>query len=592
MSNLIESGKLRSPIIITVGHVDAGKTSLLDAFSRLISSNSKMIAISEAGGITQKNSCRYYSLNKLKKVVDIKGKYQIKDSYPGFLAVDTPGHEAFHTFRKKGSALCDIAIVVIDLLEGVLPQTKEVLSMLKENKIPFVIALTKMDRVPEWETQPNKNLRKTLKKQSKSCIAQFYTLIADIKYQLSTEGVDAEFYFDNKTPEKVYSMVPVNSLKNEGIDDLLGVMLYLTSNLMVKKLTVKNIFKSIVMDSFKDSKMGWIVDLMIVNGNLKIGDKIVIPKFSGSVVTKVKNIFVENKQVNECYGAYTCRIIAKDTSDVITGEKVYQVNNNEDELIKKSDNERNTLTSTFETSKEGIVVMTDTLGAMDAFNYLLNKESVPVKHYIIGKPTKKTIDRYSEILKKEENYNQTILYFGLPLNKSLLTESSISIIQDEVIYQLIEKYQDFEKESRGNIHQYLLENQKAVLPAEMKILKEHIFLKGGASNLLFGVKVIKGNLYIGMPLAIVNKNMKSLGIIIGIQKDSNDVIDAKENDEVCLRIDNPNHLMYGRHFEEKDTIYSAITRDTIDNLKKYFKDKLVKSDWILVVKHKKIFGIE
>lgn len=592
MSKIINSESLRSPIVIVSGHVDAGKTSLLDSIRKRVSSKSSSIAGSEAGGITQQNSTNYFPLEQLKKTVDIKGKYEIKATYPGLLAVDTPGHEAFYTFRQKGASLCDIAIVVIDMIEGVLPQTKEVLSMLKENKVPFVIALTKMDRLPGWLSHQGKSLRKTLKKQSKSTITHLYSKMNDIKYQLSIEEVEADFYFDNKKPEKVYSMVPVNSLKDEGISDLLAVMIYLTSNWMTKKLIIKNKFKSVILDSFKDSKMGWIIDLMIVNGSLKIGDELVIPKFSGSISTKVRNIFIDTKPVEECTGACSCRIIAKDLNNSIAGGKVYLVKDNLEELLEKSNNERESLMSSFDISECGIVVIADTLGAMDAFNYLLKKEEIPVKHFIIERPTEKTLERYSELLKKEENYYQTILYFGAPLPKEMVKKSFVKVIQDEVIYRLIEKYQDFEKESKGNIHQFLKETHQAVLPAEMSILKEHIYMVGGANNLLFGVKVKSGNLYVGMPLALVNKEKRSLGIILGIQKDGKDVIEAKEGEEVCLRLDNPNHLMYSRHFDDKDTLYSEQSRDSIENLKKYFKDKLVKSDWILVIKQKKIFGID
>jgi len=582
--------KLRSPIAIVAGHVDAGKTSLLDYL------RSSSIANNEAGGITQQIGATFLSMDNLKKQTqEIKGKFAIESKIPGILAIDTPGHEAFYKLRQRGASMCDIAIVVIDIIEGVLPQTKEVLRMMKENKIPFVVALTKIDKIYGWTSEDNKPLRKVLKKQSKSTMTHFNAYLEDIKYQLSCEEIEADFYFTNKKPEKIISMVPINSLKGEGIADLLALMVYLTSTWMEKKLMVKDKFKAIVMESVKDKKMGWVSDLILVNGKLQIGDEIVIPKLSGSIVTKVKNIFIGDKPVSSCDGACSCRIIAKDLDNCLAGGRVYLSLNNSEELIEKSNEEREELLSSFVTKDEGIIVIADTVGAMDAFNFLLSKEDIPVKHFLIEKPSEKLIERYGEILKKGENYHQVILYFGSCQDKDVIKKSKeikITFLEDEVIYRLIEKYKDFEKTSKGNMNQYLLENNKAVLPAELRILKEFIFMKGGASNFLFGVKIKSGKIYVGMPVAVVNKEKRILGKILGIQKDNKDVTEAKLGDEVCIRVENPNHLWYERHFNEKDIIYSEQSRDSIDNLKKYFKDELKKEDWMLVIKQKKVFGIE
>src|SRR5271169_2023499 len=139
--------KIRQPIITVCGHVDHGKTSLLDKIRQ------SSIQKTEAGGITQKISFTLYPIDMLKKAFPLIDKTGITLDIPGFLFIDTPGHAAFTNLRKRGGSLADLAILVIDINEGIKPQTAEVIQILKLNKTPFIIALNKIDNISGWRTK-------------------------------------------------------------------------------------------------------------------------------------------------------------------------------------------------------------------------------------------------------------------------------------------------------------------------------------------------------------------------------------------------------------------------------------------------------
>ena len=139
---------LRAPICCVLGHVDAGKTSLLDALRK---SN---VCGGEQGKITQQIGASFFPISSIQQITSaIKGKFKVEHNIPGMLMIDTPGHESFHNLRERGSSLCDIAILVVDIEDGVMPQTKDSIKLLLEKKIPFVIAATKLDKVWNWEKQ-------------------------------------------------------------------------------------------------------------------------------------------------------------------------------------------------------------------------------------------------------------------------------------------------------------------------------------------------------------------------------------------------------------------------------------------------------
>src|SRR3989304_2096794 len=150
--------KIRQPIVTVCGHVDHGKTSILDAL------RGSSVQSGEAGGITQKISFTLFPSEQLKKACPLIEKQGINLDFPGFLFIDTPGHAAFTNLRKRGGSLADLAVLVIDINEGIKPQTSEVIQILKANKVPFVIALNKIDSISGW--QKHDNLKESIESQA------------------------------------------------------------------------------------------------------------------------------------------------------------------------------------------------------------------------------------------------------------------------------------------------------------------------------------------------------------------------------------------------------------------------------------------
>ena len=138
---------IRQPIVTVCGHVDHGKTSILDSIRKT------NVYDTEAGGITQKISFTLFPKERIMKRCPLIEKRGLNLEIPGFLFIDTPGHAAFSNLRKRGGALADLAIVVIDINEGIKPQTAEVIEILKLNKTPFIVALNKIDNISGWRKQ-------------------------------------------------------------------------------------------------------------------------------------------------------------------------------------------------------------------------------------------------------------------------------------------------------------------------------------------------------------------------------------------------------------------------------------------------------
>ncbi|ADO67146.1 putative eIF-2/eIF-5B [Cafeteria roenbergensis virus] len=593
---------LRAPICCIMGHVDAGKTSLLDSI------RSSTIANDEAGGITQQIGCTFLPKNYIiKKSNTIKGKFSTENlTIPGLLMIDTPGHEAFFKLRQRGTSMCDIAIIAIDIIEGILPQTKEVIQLLKHNKIPFVIAATKLDKVWGWESIENTILRKSYKKQSKEAINSLEGYIESLKVELKNEGIKSEFYLKNKDPQNTHFIIPINSLQNEGISDLLAIVGYLTTNWMTKKLINKGKLKASIMEFFHDKHLGWIMDVIIVNGTLNVGDTVYVPKIGGVQSVKIKNLLLPSSSVeldkskswksyDSVNGSCGVRVIASDLNNVIAGGHIYHPDDYEKGGAEtKALEESTNLFESLPSATEGVILMAETIGALEACCFLFNKETIPIKNYQIGKITDKIITKLSILIEKEEIINKVILYFGKitkDLNKKVI-DAGLTLINDEVVYKLIEKYQEFKLKTNKNITQILISQGQVALPVKMKILKDFIFIKGGTKHFLIGTKILFGKIYKGMNLSVTTKdNIIHLGIIESIQKDNEIKDEAVIGDEVCLKISNENHLTLGRQFNEKGIIYSTQTRRSIENLKKYFRNILTKEDWLMVIEQKKIFGI-
>jgi translation initiation factor 5B len=594
---------LKSPIISVMGHVDAGKSSLINIIKNI------NITDKEAGGITQSINSYFVKIDDIIDITkNIKGKFKVDPKIPGILCIDTPGHMAFNKIREQSTLLCDIAIVAVDIIDGLKPQTIESIEMLRKNRIPFIVAATKIDRIDQYVKTDNLSLRDAFKNQSKCTKALIEAHLNDIKYELSQHNVKAEFYFKNKNPQKIYSIVPISNKSKEGLADLLSLIIYMTENWMGKKITYSDEVNGIVMNNYNDKKNGWIIDLILKNGTINIGEKYAVMSTEGPKSITIRNLIVNNNMVNNIRGSINVKIIASNSSNIYAGTKIIKINGNSKKALESIKNDFNKIWDSFELKKNGICIMANTFGQIDAL-YRVFKD-INISYVDIGNVSEKSINKIKGIIEDYKDKElKCFIYFGKlsELEKDNITKYCKNInmmfISNDVVYQLLDDYKKFKNECLEERQSELVSKGEAVYPCKLKILKQHIFMKGGADDIMLGVKVREGRVRIGMPInysvycdnskkVIQSEKEPYLGIITSLQKNNEDIIEANEGDEVCIRFDNPEGLIYSRHFGHTNKLISKLSRKSIDILKKDYRDKMTRKDWEMVIELKNELNIK
>ena len=593
---------LKAPICCIVGHVDAGKTSLLD---KLRNTN---IQEKEVGGITQHIGSTFFPIETIENSCSsIKGKFEVICNIPGILMIDTPGHSEFQSLRDVGTSICDLGILIIDIEESIQEQTKEAIKLLKEKKIPFVVAVTKLDKINGWKTTKSPNLREALKEQSKDMSMMLMAKLEDIKYDLSKEDINAEFYFKNSNPKQIYSIVPVSSKTGEGIADLLALLVYTAQNWMLKKILYQDTVSCTIMESKYDKHNGYTIDVILNNGTINVGDKFVVSTITGPNICIVRNLLIPSaltqlgKKTNWDYkdsvrASIGCKIIGSNLDGAYPGTHLFPIKTSgvsaEADAINNANQEINAVWKSYDFISPGVFIGTQTFGELDAGYSIFQKAGINIAGAYIGEPSNKFIDL---ILMKTETdtlpENRIYLYFGAFNNTDVFEyakKKDITLLSSEVIYKLVELYK-IEKEKIIKARQNT--NNNAIFPVEMVILKQYIFMKGGSDHLMFGVKIKKGTLYKNTPICIPEKNVH-LGKVLNIQFEHKEKEKGEEGQEICIRLDNPNQLIINRQFDVNDKLIAQLSRNSIDILKRDYKEIVPKKDWLLIIEHIKLLKIE
>lgn len=559
---------LRSPITCIMGHVDVGKTSLLD---KIRNTN---VQEGEVGGITQQIGASFIPVETIQKMI---GNNNIQ--VPGLLMIDTPGHEAFSNLRTRGTKLCDIAFIIVDLMHGIEPQTIESINILRENDIPFIIAVNKVDRLFGWNSIPYRMIEESLT-ENPQCASEFKNRLDGIILQINQLGINAKLFWENDSLEDTVSICPISARTGEGVGDLLELLAITSQPVFEEEL------KCIVMEKALQPGFGTVIDVIIINGTLKKNDKIIISTSDGPIETVIKNLltpppnresrvkseYIHNESVK---GALGVKLIATNLNNIIVGSQIYLSSHpSEEHEIPEVP-----VSTAFKLVDEGVSIHASTQGSLEALYTFLQQNSVPVSEVIIGDVKNKHV---SKILKPKKEHN-VILAFNVHIDKSIQDEKEITIFSDETIYRLYEqyiKYRDeiirIRKEEASNF---------MVFPCKLQILPKHIYNKTGP--IVFGVKVLEGSLHFGTKLCIPSLNL-TIGQVIGIQHNSKDILIAKKDMEVCIKVENTETtIIYGRHFDDKNILCSEINRKSIDVLKEHFKEQITKEELQLLIQLKK-----
>ncbi len=546
---------LRQVIVTILGNVDSGKSTIIDFIKKT------SIVTSEPGKITQSIKAYPVSIDRIKTLS--KNNLNIeKIKVPGLLFIDTPGHAAFINLRKRGGSLADIAILVIDILDGLKPQTLESIEILKENKTPFIIALNKIDLIPGWFSKKDLPLIKEIKTQQDYVIKNIEERLYQIVNKLYNLGFNAERFDRIEDFSKQIAIVPISAKLGEGLCELLITITglaqkFLESNL---KYDPEAQGEGTILEITEEKGLGKCFDAIIYKGKIKTNDTIVIGTLKEPLVTKIKAIFITNKSqlksVKEACAAVGVKISPQNSEGIISGMPLKIANKNLEKI--KIEIREQIEQVTFELDEDGIIIKADTLGALEGLITLLKEKNFKIKRASIGNISKKD---FAEALSSSNILNHVILGFNINTPES---NESIKIITNNVIYTLIEKFEEWLFEEKSRIEAKELKD--ITRPCKIKLLEGYIFRQSNPA--VIGVDVLAGTLKPNTPLM---KDGKHITEAKAIQHEGKSINEAKPPQSVAVSFPG---VTINRQIAENDILYSDIKESEFlvyKKLKTYLK---------------------
>ncbi|MFC1801554.1 translation initiation factor IF-2 [Nanoarchaeota archaeon] len=556
----------RSPICAVEGHVDHGKTSILDRV------RGSAVVSTEAGKITQAIGASIIPMKTIRKVAGpLLEKLNLKFNIPGILFIDTPGHAAFTNLRKRGGSLADIAIVVVDINEGFKPQTTEAIEILKNDKTPFIVAANKIDLLPGWQKKDDFMIQ-SLNQQSSNVIENFEKRVYEIVGKLHELGFASERFDRVEDYTKQIAIVPTSAETGEGIPELLMVMAGLAQKFLEEclKCDVSGPAKGTVLEVKEEKGLGATLDVIIYDGTLKVNDIIVIGGMDGAIVAKVRALLQpaplaemrvkgKFKGVKEVVAATGVKISAPGLGDVIAGMPLRSCAKDEVDKVKE-EVQKEIEAVLIETDKEGVIIRADSLGSLEALIVLLREKEIPIKSATVGQISKKDISEAETMLEKDPLLG-VVLGFNvdlLPEVKDYVGGKEVKIITGEIIYRLIEDLEKWIEEKKKTIEAKELET--LVLPGKFRILSGYVFRQNNPA--VVGVDVLAGKIKTGYPL--MDAKGKHLTSVKSLQEEKESLTVAERGKQVAVSMDG---VTVGRQINEGDVVYVEIPEDDFRKLK-------------------------
>ncbi|XP_034658088.1 eukaryotic translation initiation factor 5B isoform X1 [Drosophila subobscura] len=592
--------ELRAGVVCVLGHVDTGKTKILDKLRRT------NVQDSEAGGITQQIGATNVPIDAIKEQTKyVKSAAGFEHRLPGLLIIDTPGHESFSNLRNRGSSLCDIAILVVDIMHGLEPQTLESIQLLKKKRCPFIVALNKVDRLYDWQVLARRDVRDVIKEQQSNTQLEFQQRTKDVILQFAEQGLNAALFYENTDPKTYISLVPTSAITGEGMGNLLFMITDYCQNMLTKRLMYSEELQATVLEVKALPGLGTTIDAILINGKLREGQTMVLAGTDGPIVTqirsllmpqpmrelRVKNAYVEHKEVKAAQGV---KIAAKDLEKAIAGINLLIAHKPDEVDICKEEvaRELKSALSHIKLAPAGVYVQASTLGSLEALLEFLRTSKIPYSAIRIGPVVKRDVMKASTMLEHEAQY-ATILAFDVKIEREAqeMAESlGVKIFQADIIYHLFDKFTAYREELKQKKREEF--RSIAVFPCKLRILPQFIF--NSRDPIVMGVIVENGIVKVGTPICVPSKEFVDIGIVTSIESNHKNIDSARKGQEICIKIEpipGESPKMFGRHFEAEDMLVSKISRQSIDACKDYFRDDLIKADWALMVELKKLFEI-
>lgn len=560
---------LRSPICTIEGHVDHGKTSILDKI------RGTSVVRGEAGKITQAIGASIIPLDTIKKICGpLLQSLKMEFTVPGLLFIDTPGHAAFTSLRKRGGNLADIAIVVIDINEGIMPQTQEAIDILKSYKTPFIIALNKIDLVSGYKDIKGPVLQ-AISSQDEHVKQDIEKKLYELVGSLFEMKFEAERFDRVQDYTKQIAIVPTSAETGAGIPELLMVLTglaqrYLESCLECDKCAPA---KGIILEVKEEKGLGKTLDVIIYDGCLKTNDTIIIGSLNQPIVTKVKALFqpaplaemrdkkAKFSSVKEVTAATGIKISAKEIEDAIAGMPIRSVLSDSNIDKVKQEIQKEVEEVLIETDAEGIIVKADALGSLEALNHLLKEKQIPVRKASIGQISKKDLSD-AESMHEKDPLQSVILGFNIKLSpdaEPFVKKDKVKVITSDVIYRLIEDLEKWQEEEKKRQEAKALD--LLTRPCKLKMLgKGYIFRQNNPA--VFGVEVMAGILKSGTPL--MKQDGSLLKPVKSIQLEQETVEKAEKGKQVAVSIDG---ITVGRQVGEEEILISDIPEEDFKKMK-------------------------
>lgn len=591
---------LRAPVVCVLGHVDHGKTKILDKLRRT------NVQEGEVGGITQQIGATNVPTHGIQRQTHMVKDFDMgKLKFPGLLIIDTPGHESFSNLRSRGSSLCDIAVLVVDITQGLEPQTIESINLLKKKKTPFVVALNKVDRVFEWVSNPSKDIREIIKTQKEPSKNDFERRCKEIIQGLNIQGLNAALFWENPDARQYVSLVPTSAISGDGMGNLIALVCDMCQQRLSRRLMFNEELQCTVLEVKTIQGHGTTIDVILINGRLREGDTIILAGTEGPIVTQIRSLLLpkplkeirvkgQYDEFKEIAAAQGVKIAARDLEKAIAGLNL-QVAYHEDEvdLLKEEvDREFKAAMRSIKVKERGVYVQASTLGALEALLEFFKANNVPYSGIRVGPVVKRDVMRAAAMLEHDPMY-AVILAFDVKVEKDaqeLADKEGVKIFSEETIYHLGDRYVEYIKEYKKKKQDEF--RSVAVFPCKLKIIPTAIFNK--RDPIVLGVTVDCGILRTGTPLCVPSKEFVEIGIVTSMEFDHKNVDLAKKGVDVCIKIEPvPGNTpkLFGRHFESEDLLVSKISRESINACKDYFRDDLSKGDWKLMAELKKEFQI-
>ena len=486
--------------------------------------------------------------------------------------------------RKRGGALADLAVLIVDINDGFKPQTYEALNILKMYKTPFIVVAYKIDMIFGWDSHEGASFRESFNKQAQSVQQELDTKIYEIVGTLHKEGFQSERFDRISNFASQISIIPISARSGEGIIEVLAMLLGLAQEYLTEQLEINEDApaKGTVLEIKEEVGLGLTIDSIIYDGVLRTNDEIALMTSSNDVLTtKIRSILrplpleemrdskKKFQKFDEVVAAAGIKIAAPNLDEVVSGSPLRVLNESEDveqEILKEIED------ITIDTEDEGILVKADTLGSLEAIVKLLRELEIPIREADIGDVNRRDIIN-SSIALNENDAHGAIIAFNVnvhPNSEEDLSNSDIRLFKGDVIYQIIEEYQEWIDEIEQAKKKAFYE--AIIKPAKFMILPKLIFRQSKPA--IVGIESVSDTIKQGQ--TVINKNGEYVGEIASMEDKGETLPDISRGQRVAMAI---NDAIAGKHFDEGDELYVDIPEKHYKFIEREFKEKLTEDEY-------------